>query len=75
MTRKSPDRDTTIEDIHAARLRIAEKFFQVTRDPEFHCEARPFCRLCHPASPGPLGLAHVSRLAASQSPGSRRGLL
>jgi hypothetical protein len=26
MTRKSPDRDTTIEDIHAARLRIAEKF-------------------------------------------------
>ena len=44
MTRKSPDRDTTIEDIHAAKLRIAEKFFQVTRDPEFHCEARPFCR-------------------------------
>ena len=26
MTRKSPDRDTTIEDIHPARLRIAEKF-------------------------------------------------
>jgi len=26
MTRKSPDRDATIEDIHPARLRIAEKF-------------------------------------------------
>jgi hypothetical protein len=26
MTRKSPDRDTTIEHIHPARLRIAEKF-------------------------------------------------
>jgi len=26
MTRKSPDRDTTIEDIHATRRRIAEKF-------------------------------------------------
>lgn len=26
MTQKSPDRDTTIEDIHATRLRIAEKF-------------------------------------------------
>gem|GEM_PF-2762591 len=92
MTRKSPDRDTTIEDIHAARLRIAEKFFQVTRDPEFHCRAGglpykprararglrvngPSRRLCHPASPGPLGLAHVSRRAASPSPGSRRGLL
>ena len=74
MTRKYPDRDTTIEDIHAAGLRIAEKFFQVTRDPKFHCEARPSRRLCHPASPGPLGLAHVSRLATSQSPGSRRGL-
>jgi (p)ppGpp synthase/HD superfamily hydrolase len=26
MTQKSPDRDTTIEDIHATRRRIAEKF-------------------------------------------------
>ena len=26
MTPKSPDRDTTIEDIHATRRRIAEKF-------------------------------------------------
>ena len=26
MTKKSPDRDTTIEDIHATRRRIAEKF-------------------------------------------------
>jgi len=26
MTQKSPDRDTTIEDIHASRRRIAEKF-------------------------------------------------
>jgi hypothetical protein len=26
MTEKSPDRDTTIEDIHATRRRIAEKF-------------------------------------------------
>ena len=26
MTRKSPDRDATIEDIHPTRLRIAEKF-------------------------------------------------
>jgi len=25
MTQKSPDRDTTIEDIHAPRRRIAEK--------------------------------------------------
>ena len=27
MTQKSPDRDTTIEDIHATRRRIAEKFW------------------------------------------------
>jgi hypothetical protein len=26
MTKKSPDRDTTIGDIHATRRRIAEKF-------------------------------------------------
>ena len=26
MTQKSPDRDTTIEDIHATRRRIADKF-------------------------------------------------
>jgi hypothetical protein len=26
MTQKSPDRDTTIEDIHPTRRRIAEKF-------------------------------------------------
>lgn len=26
MTQNSPDRDTTIEDIHATRRRIAEKF-------------------------------------------------
>ena len=26
MTQKSPGRDTTIEDIHATRRRIAEKF-------------------------------------------------
>ena len=26
MTQKSPDRDTTIEDIHETRRRIAEKF-------------------------------------------------
>ena len=26
MTQKSPDRDTPIEDIHATRRRIAEKF-------------------------------------------------
>ncbi len=26
MTQKTPDRDTTIEDIHATRRRIAEKF-------------------------------------------------
>ena len=26
MTQKSPDRDTKIEDIHATRRRIAEKF-------------------------------------------------
>ena len=26
MTHTSPDRDTTIEDIHATRRRIAEKF-------------------------------------------------
>ena len=26
MTQKSPDRDTTIEDIHATRRSIAEKF-------------------------------------------------
>jgi len=26
MTQKSPDRDTTIEDIHATRRRIAEEF-------------------------------------------------
>jgi (p)ppGpp synthase/HD superfamily hydrolase len=26
MTQKSPDRDTTIEDIHTTRRRIAEKF-------------------------------------------------
>jgi hypothetical protein len=26
MTQKVPDRDTTIEDIHATRRRIAEKF-------------------------------------------------
>lgn len=26
MTQKSPDRDTTIEEIHATRRRIAEKF-------------------------------------------------
>ena len=26
MTQKSPDRDTTIEDIHATQRRIAEKF-------------------------------------------------
>lgn len=28
MTQKSPDRDTTIEDIHETRRRIAEKFGQ-----------------------------------------------